>query len=776
MKSYKIVYIIDNLLIGGAQRHLVRLVNGLQSRNYSVAIISLGPNDRELTKEIGVSTTYFRMDCVWRLYFWKDFIRLIRLLKKEKPFIVHTYLNTSNVFGTFAAKLANIPIIINSRRDMGHFRSGLVGRLERIVVCLSDKVVCVSESVRKKVVNEEKIPFDKTVVIYNGVDIDKLFCKPSTIIDYRLLPKTISMVATMDRKEKGHIYFIKAAEEVIKKIRDVRFVLIGDGPLRHALEDYVSRKRIDNYFDFRGKRTDLLKELHNTDILVVPSESEGCSNALLEAMAMGIVPVATSVEGNIEIIEDGISGLLVKSQDTNNIALGIIRLLKDEAKFKDMSMKARERIKNNFTIGIMLDNFDALYKELITNKGLESDSDRLKISYVVSLFPCWSETFILNEIIELSKNGFNIDIFSIRRDLEEFIHEKARPFIAKTTYINFIFIAPFFLLWFLRKPLIVLSFFQMVLCRKYNRKDIFIKYLWCVFVGCFFAKIALKKEIEHIHAHFATYPAFVAMVVSKLTGIPFTFTTHAHDIFLDKTFFREKVKAAKAVVAISNYNRQYIADYCKDGVDSKIKVIHCGIDISEYSWDERLVENNIIVSVGRLTKMKGFDYLIKACEVIRDRVDFKCLIIGDGPEYRCLSQLIDGYGLKDKVFLKGVMDNSELKDVMREAKVFVLPSVWDEGEGQDGIPIVLMEAMASGIPVISTRISGIPELVEDRKTGILVEPGDARILAEAIIEIMGDTQLRKKLLSNARKKVEMEFNISKSAKLLAEVFTNGYQS
>ncbi len=771
----KIIYIIDNLLIGGAQRHLVRLVNGLQSRNYSVEIISLGPNDRELTKEIGVSITCFRMDCVWSLRFWKDFIGLIRFLKKEKPFIVHTYLNTSNVFGTFAAKLASIPIIVNSRRDMGHFRSGLVGRLEQFAVCLSDKVVCVSESVRKKVVDEEKIPLDKAIVIYNGVEIDKLkrdYNNNEEVTHY----KTVTMVATMDRKEKGHIYFIKAAEKVIKKRRDVRFVLIGDGPLRHALEDYVSRKRIDNYFDFRGKRIDLLKELHDTDILVVPSESEGCSNALLEAMAMGIVPVATSVEGNIEIIEDGISGILVKSQDANDIALGITKLLDDETKFKEMRIKARERIENNFTIGVMLNNFDVLYKELIINKRLEVDTDRLKIAYVVSLFPCWSETFILNEIIELTKKGIVIEIFSIRRDLENFIHKKAKPFIRKSTYINFLYVSLFFLLWFIKKPLLVLSFLRMVLFHQYNKRDVFIKYLWCVFVGCFFARITLKKKIEHIHAHFATYPAFVAMVVSKLTGIPFTFTAHAHDIFLDKTFLREEVTAAKAVVTISNYNRQYITDYCKNVVGSKIKVIHCGVDISEYSWSERLAKNNVIVSVGRLTKMKGFDYLIKACGVIRDRIDFKCLIIGDGPEYKYLLQLIDDYGLKDKVFLKGVMDNSELKEVMREAKVFVLPSVWDEEEGQDGIPIVLMEAMASGIPVISTRISGIPELVEDRKTGILVEPGDTRILAEAIMEIMGDTQLCKKLLSNARKKVEMEFNISKSAKLLAEVFTNGYQS
>jgi len=763
----KILFIVDNLSIGGAQRHLVRLANGLKSRGYSVKIISLGANDDSLIKDINVPIVSFKMDCIWRFSFWKNFIRLMSFLKRERPSIAHTYLNTSNVFGTFAGKLANIPIIVNSRRDMGHFRSGLIGKLERFAAGLSDKVVCVSKAVQENVVNVEKIPLDKTVVIYNGVDIDK-FNNVSCDISGSKRYTTVSMVATMNREKKGHIYFIKAAEEILRKRKDIRFILIGDGRLRSSLEDYVNKNGISNYFDFRGKRTDLTKELYNTDILVVPSESEGCSNALLEAMAMGITPVATAVEGNLEIVEDGVSGLLVEPRNPSAIAKGITVFLDGPDKLQFMAAKAKERVINNFSFSKMISNFDRLYKELIEDKDLSNN--RLKVAYVVSLFPCWSETFILNEIIELTKKGFDVEIFSIRRDLEKFIHNKAKPFIGRTTYINFLKIPLSFLHWLLKKPQIILSFFRMVLFQKYKSKDKLFKNIWCVFVGCFFANVALKKKVKHIHAHFATYPAFVAMVVSKLTGVPFTFTAHAHDIFLDKALLKEKAAEAKTIITISDYNRRHIIDYCKDGLDSKTKVIHCGIDVSEYPRSEGEKKKNIIVSVGRLIRMKGFDYLIRACRVIKDKVDFKCLIIGDGPQYKYLSQLIENYGLKDKIILKGVIDNSALKDVLKDAKVFVLPSVWDNNEGQDGIPLVLIEAMALGVPVISTKISGIPELIKDRETGILIELENTHLFAEKIVEVMRDKQLQNKLSSNARRKVEREFNLSKSVELLIKVF------
>ena len=211
------------------------------------------------------------------------------------------------------------------------------------------------------------------------------------------------------------------------------------------------------------------------------------------------------------------------------------------------------------------------------------------------------------------------------------------------------------------------------------------------------------------------------MVISKLTSIPFSFTAHAHDIFLDKTMLLEKCQAAKSIIAISNYNKNYIADCCKNGIASKIRVIHCGLDLS--NRDESLPTDdktkNNIVSIGRLVRMKGFEYLIRALSKIKDKINFKCHIIGGGPLKNDLQKLIEGLDLNGRVFLDGILDNHKVKEILRRATLVTLASIWDDKEGQDGIPVVLMEAMACGIPVIASKISGIPELIEDNKTGLL---------------------------------------------------------
>jgi len=365
VNNKKIIYIIDNLLIGGAQKHLLSLAPAINNNEFPVKIVCLGKNNGDITKNINLPIYYLNMDCVWKLSFWLSFISIIRIIMKEKPAIVHTYLNTSNVFGVLAAKVAGVPIIITSRRDAGHFRSKIIGILERISAQLSDIIVCVSKAIRDKVIQKEKISIDKTMVIYNGVDTN-VFKKKNDDSNGSF---NISMIATMNRKIKGHFYFIKAAEEIIRKRNDVRFTLVGDGYLKPALENYINSKNVNKYFNFRGDRTNLIEELKNTDILIVPSESEGCSNALLEAMAMGIPAIATAVEGNLEVIEDGISGFLVKHGDSSFIAEKISNLLSLPTKIKEAGIEARKTILEKFTLDKMVNNYIALYKILSKSKA-----------------------------------------------------------------------------------------------------------------------------------------------------------------------------------------------------------------------------------------------------------------------------------------------------------------------------------------------------------------------------------------------------------------------
>lgn len=803
----EIVYIIDNFKVAGAQGHLFKLVSALTTKNYSLQIVSLGANDENLIKDIIVPVTNLKMDCIWKLSFWLDFFRLINFLSKRKPSIVHTYLNTSNVFGVLAAKIAHVPIIISSRRDLGQFRSGIIGFLERFTARLSDKVVCVSEAARKHCVEREGIPAHKTEVIYNGVEVSNFLKLKAD--DRKLTTEdsyVVGIIATMDRVEKGHREFIEAASLVLKVISSIEFLLIGDGPLRNSLQSIVHSLQLDEKIKFLGKRNDIAELLLTMDISVNASYSEGMSNTILESMAVGVPVVATAVDGNLETVIDGQTGILVPVKEPKAMAQEIIKILSDKELAKQMGHNARKLVEEKFTLEQMVQNYIELYDKLVIAKednprsslpasalwrvcssvsnlcpsvssnsrqfALDSRKSVFKVGYVVSLFPCWSETFILDEILALTNRGIDINIFSIRKDLEKFTQEKAKPYIKLTIYGNLVKCIAYCVLSIAFRPITIISLFWMVIRSKHKNLKELLKYIWCIFLGAYFSRIAKSHKLSHIHAHFATYPAFTALVISKLTRIPFTFTAHAHDIFLEKPLLKNVTQEAKAVVAISDYNRNYIADYCSNGVASKIRVIHCGIDLNDFNQTIKTGVNRkkTIVSIGRLTKMKGFEYLIRALHKIKDKINFECHIIGEGPLKSALQKLINNLGMQELIFLEGVKDSKSVKAILKQSDLLVVPSIWSDKDGQDGIPVALMEAMASGIPVIASNISGIPELVIDRETGLLVEPKNEQVLAEKMLEVLTDKELQSRLAVAGRRKIETEFNIDKSVGQLVQLF------
>lgn len=743
--------------MAGAQTHLIKLTNCLSKDNLSLKIICLGETDDTLVKNSNCDIHLLNMDCIWRIGFWANFLKLISFLKKDKPDIVHTYLNTSNVFGVFAARIAGIPAVISSRRDLGHFRSRIIGFLEKISARMSDKIICVSESVKSKTVKDEGICEKKLIVIYNGVDTVKFM--PAVKESEGL---NIAMVATMNRTEKGHSYFIEAAALVLKEKKGIKFTLIGDGPLKKSLELRVKNLRIEKDVIFIGKSDELHKELRNADIIVVPSTSEGCSNALLEAMSMGITPIASAVEGNLEVIENGVSGYLVEPKNPVAIAEKILYLIDNPEKIGEMGSNARKCIEERFRIKQMVDKYDALYNGLVN----------LRIGYIVSLFPCWSETFILNEIIELEKKGADIRIFSVRKDREDFTQDKAKPFLIKTIYAESLKSIAYFIQNIVLKPIVMSRIFALAIRKRYNGFKEAIKYIWCIFLGCYFAKIAQKQKISHLHAHFATYPAFTALVISRLTKIPFTFTAHAHDIFLSKPFLKDLSAEAKKIVTISDYNKKYIVDFCKNGVASKIQVIHCGINTSDFmpGSEYRNNKKSVILSIGRITEMKGFRHLVNACGRIDSDIPFECRIIGDGPLRNDLMRLSKDLKLGDCVYFEGILGSEQIKDLLKQADLFVLPSVWSDKEGQEGIPVVLMEAMASGVPVIASRLSGIPELIDDGINGLLAEPENETELSQKITTVLTNREIKEQLSEKAVMKIENEFNIEKNVDKLFDIF------
>ncbi|HWP93493.1 MAG TPA: glycosyltransferase [Thermodesulfobacteriota bacterium] len=413
---------------------------------------------------------------------------------------------------------------------------------------------------------------------------------------------------------------------------------------------------------------------------------------------------------------------------------------------------------------------------------MSPELNRLKVVYLLDLFPALSETFILNEVIELTKQGVDVSVFALSKPTEEIVHPEAEELANKTYYLDglkklsrfrkvcfFLYVHIYFLVTSPLKYLKACSF-------AYSIGSF--KYLLTRFRNSIYYAYQLRgSEKSHMHVHFASTASEYAMLISILSGIPYSFTVHAYDIFQRFSLMREKIKTAKFVVAVSLYNKNYIKKRCPGIDENKIHVVHCGVDLQKLANQGSVIAGGgdrpfAILSVGRLIEKKGHIYLLDACRTIVNRgiSDFICQIVGDGPLGKELEGRILKLDLSDKVHLTGSLPSERVLQLIGEADLFILPCVVARDGDMDGIPVSLMEAMALGKPVISTHISGIPELVKD-SAGILVPPADPEALADAIEEIYQmDPQKRNELGMKGREIIESEFNIKKEVEKLKTLF------
>lgn len=250
-----------------------------------------------------------------------------------------------------------------------------------------------------------------------------------------------------------------------------------------------------------------------------------------------------------------------------------------------------------------------------------------------------------------------------------------------------------------------------------------------------------NRSIGHIHAHWAHTATSVAMHAAGLLGVGFSFTGHANDLFVHRIGLLAKVRRARFIVCISEYHRRFYLDMGAD--PRRLPIVYCGIDLNRFEpTGSEDANRRKIVSVGRLVEKKGFRDLITACAILRDRgVEFECTIAGSGPDYQELSQQIESEALQGLVTLTGkTVIQEELPELLRSAAVTALPCVRDRDGDMDGLPQVLIESLACGVPVVSTRLVGIPDLVRDGLNGLLVEPGDVPALADAIESLLNDAE------------------------------------
>jgi colanic acid/amylovoran biosynthesis glycosyltransferase len=394
------------------------------------------------------------------------------------------------------------------------------------------------------------------------------------------------------------------------------------------------------------------------------------------------------------------------------------------------------------------------------------------VAYVASRFPEVTETFILRELDAVASDPrIECELLSLFPSSTETVHPAAEPWMPKLRRPRALNAVSAMLWWLVRSPGRFLGIVVRVIGGYYRHPDFLWRALVTVAVAAAHARSLRNDRVDHIHAHFATYPLLTAWICQRLVGIPYSVTPHAHDIFVDQSFLRSRLAPARFVVAISDFNRGFLAAYGA-GRTTRVHVIRYGIDLSAYRFRPRAPQSTGPVHalcVASLRDYKGHAVLLRAiaegpAELERVHLD----LVGEGPLREELERLVRRLGLDGRVSFHGGLPEHEVSAMLDRADMFVLPSVITANGTMEGLPNVLIEALAAGVPAVSTNISGIPELIRDRETGLLAEQGDSADLGRAIAAVLTDPEAARRRAEVGRSLVERNHDLERSAATLAE--------
>ncbi len=659
--------------------------------------------------------------------------------------------------------------------------------------------------------------------LYHGLNLarfDKLQKDHSAVRP--VIPAILSVARF--REKKGLLTLIRACH--LLNVRGYRFCcrIVGFGPLQSDMEALIRELKLEHLIMLMGQQSleDVVGLYQRADIFALPcqvaqdGDRDGIPNVLMEAMACQVPVVTTGISGIPELVQHDHNGLLVPQQDPEALALALAHLLDNPAIRHRLGRAGRETIEQHFSSSHASHQLKALLlKETVATNAVPSkipepvshpDRDKTDaqsltgtIGYILKGFPRRSEAFITNEMRLLEQMGLRLHIFSAFQGESGVAEAQAKPLQSPLTYLpeDSDHTDSGFLSWLIANlPRYLSSHLRLI--RTVPRRYLHSAWeAWTLSLSCrsrFFSwpkKVFYKDflragaiadsvleagNIRHLHAHFCHGATTMAMFASQLTGYPFSFTAHAKDIYLPKLnpgdLLSLKLRRAKFVVTCTGANHHHLQEITSRS--APIHTIYHGVDTTRFtpSIGRETPPIPTILSVGRFVEKKGFPFLIEACRILREHgIPFHCRIVGEPDEQSQLVQdLIHRYQLEQRISIGSGVTQEELRTIYQEATVFVLPChVVDNGD-RDGIPNVLAEAMASGVPVISTNVSGIPEIIADRCNGLLVEPRNPVALAKAIEELLVDSDFRNTLAQAGRETICRIFDSSQTTKRLFDLF------
>jgi colanic acid/amylovoran biosynthesis glycosyltransferase len=387
------------------------------------------------------------------------------------------------------------------------------------------------------------------------------------------------------------------------------------------------------------------------------------------------------------------------------------------------------------------------------------------LAYIFERFPKFSQTFCYREVAELFRQGITPLIFSLR-PAELGLHTEWKPEILTAVHTlpegdEFAGLAD-------QARRSLPSNARKILRGWRGRRDS-LRLHQAAYVGTRLAEIG----ITHVHVHFAGMAARTAYWIEKFFGIPFSVTAHANDIFVPNNFeigLAEIFGSARAIIAVSDFAANHLRKQFPEAAD-RVHRVYNGVDLNEFET-ARFDQSPLVLSVGRLISKKGFDVLIDACAQLRG-FDFHCEIIGTGPMRKQLREQIEAAKVSDRVSLTGEQSQKQIAAKLSAATAFVLPCRIEKDGAMDNLPTVIMEAMASALPVVSTTVGGIAEMVSDSHTGFLIPPNEVCATADAMARLLADNEVARKLGANGREQCAERFSIEKNVHDLRVILSGG---
>jgi glycosyltransferase involved in cell wall biosynthesis len=719
----------------GAEKQIFELARGLTSSKYAVIIASLDHCSEEIfpkVQALGARLEVFRVKRIYGLSGVIQGIRFFQFLKNEKIDIVQTYHFGSDIWGTVIAKLAGVPVIISNRRDMGFWRKTMHVKAYRLINRWVKKIVVNAGAIKKMIVESEGVSSDKIEVIYNGVEFHESG-RHSDISrsSLGLHPQEMVIMHVANLKPvKGHAYLFEALGLILEQVKNVRVFLVGDDMSGGLLQEKVRALGIEKHVTFLGKRQDIASLLEIADVCVLPSLSEGLSNAILEYMVAARPVVTTDVGGNAELVEEGVTGFLVPKGDARALSFALLKLIADKNLRIGMGSKGRQKVIANFSVEGMAQRYENLFDSLLPRK--------VKILHFISSGGFFGAENVLLNIAQSFNNDNYVSLIAAIRDARSpnvEIIERAKS-LGLPTHIF----------------------------ESQGRIDLkTIKEL---------KKYLIENKIDILHTH--NYKSdIIGALAAKDTGIALISTAHGFTDMNSKVSWYERLdqwflkKYFKRTIVVTD---QMLRNFPSD----KRRIISNGINIKKFetaAHDRERIRREygiadadlLIGTVGRLSVEKNQALFLSALlGILQEHRHVKVMIIGDGPEGDALKGFVKASGLEQKVLFTGLI--SDPAPFYQAFDIFVLSSL------TEGVPLTLLEAMASKVPVVATKVGGIPQIISDGVTGLLVESQNASQLREAISTLICDSSKRERFKEAAFNFAKENYSLDRMNWLYHEVY------